>query len=1300
MTKAANTHDIELVLPTGESSGFMLAVTEDGTKTWRRRTISLTPGSAPEGPASTQTFPPEIRQEIKLRTGHAGIGITRHVEQAGWVGLSQGVDTRFEDIFLPGPKPHYVDEVDILQDVGAMETFTSTVPDSWAKIGSPTTAQETTIVHGGGSSVSITSTGAGDGLEYSLTHANFQQCRVTAHGYVYVPTGEGDPTLQLNDGSSPVTSSPSTKDEWVEVTLRYDVGTTALSDLDLELLPATNDQMYADDWTVYIEYFVGPPGPFLEMDLSGTPNLFMASGQTFWKANRTTEVWVAQDVAPADIVDAIEHNGAIYTALGASNNWERSTDGSTFSANALTGDDSKADGFAKSTNQIGIEILWKWLGPNKLAASTTPTVAGSWMHWTIGDTDTEILDVVEMQDGSMLIIKEDGVYPLPSTGFPYNAAPSWRRFRWEKQGYGAAEWLGRAYVPAGRSSIWEFDFLTNTHRKVNAATFGAGPSEYGGRASEIIGDGSWLYAFQLEPGNGGFTQLLAGRTYGQGWRWAHLARLDAGEVKHSHFSNIIGVGPRLYFSSQDLETDTAAQASTSSAAMGAESPDNAGGREWTNSGGFLASDSDRVTWPDESVLATAETAPGTEANEDYTPGVAWSDPGNAATLDATYATAEFAAADTGAQTPGAQADPGSEWGSESNVETSDDAYANASVIATQQESTALELTGLGLSVPTGAVITGVEVSLEHFRTTGEPGEANIALINSGVIGTKTIVKSWVAGDSSAESTDTVGSATNALGATLTPAIVNSSTFGVAVYAKHYTRQLNNFDYFLDHVTVTVHYRQALSDGLRVTNFGFSLPAEATIRGVTVFIVKKASAASRAHDYNVQLVVGGSLSGANKAISTDIQTSDLQYTYGDESDLWGQSLSRAQVVASNFGVEYRAEADADEGDVTVSVDRIRIKVSYTQIETSDYLELDFFGDLEVPTSATIDGIKVELERSGPLLAGGQGSVKDNTIQMLKAGTAVGNNKADTVTSWPENDAVKTYGGSTDLWGTTWSASDFDDADFGVRIAVDAHVGLEQALVDYITVTVYYTPGGGSELNNRLGWVPIAKTENPRYCDCYTYESDVTMRTGIINRFPGWKTAWEEVIIKTSPDSGEALGSGGRQVKVRYNIFDGNGWQEVGGSGNNVITTSPLGTLYFKSADVSEVVSEDIEIEIEIEHTSGVPVVEEISVVGTVRPPAVDIFEFTVITSDNIAARGGRTMELAANQRAVLRGLKTPDWTFTLYDRFGDAHECFVLTDGGVDEHDILDYKDTADTPKVMSAVSLVMFKVPNSESWPS
>lgn len=128
--------------------------------------------------------------------------------------------------------------------------------------------------------------------------------------------------------------------------------------------------------------------------------------------------------------------------------------------------------------------------------------------------------------------------------------------------------------------------------------------------------------------------------------------------------------------------------------------------------------------------------------------------------------------------------------------------------------------------------------------------------------------------------------------------------------------------------------------------------------------------------------------------------------------------------------------------------------------SNYLKATNFM-FSIPSGATIDGIVVEIERSQS--NGVPNTVKDVNVKIIKGGTIQTTNNADTTTTWPvtASEAYKTYGSSTDLWGTTWTDTDINAATFGVAISVIMDIGKVaiNAQVDHVRITVYYTTGGG-------------------------------------------------------------------------------------------------------------------------------------------------------------------------------------------------------------------------------------------------
>ncbi len=116
--------------------------------------------------------------------------------------------------------------------------------------------------------------------------------------------------------------------------------------------------------------------------------------------------------------------------------------------------------------------------------------------------------------------------------------------------------------------------------------------------------------------------------------------------------------------------------------------------------------------------------------------------------------------------------------------------------------------------------------------------------------------------------------------------------------------------------------------LTATGFGFSLPARAIVRGVTVTIERKTSVSSTIRDFNVSLVKAGAATGNNKAAtSTSWPTSDGTATYGSASDVWGATLSAADVGSSGFGVQVIPRNYGSSAAVG-SIDAITITVRYT------------------------------------------------------------------------------------------------------------------------------------------------------------------------------------------------------------------------------------------------------------------------------------------------------------------------------------------------------------------------------------
>jgi hypothetical protein len=136
-------------------------------------------------------------------------------------------------------------------------------------------------------------------------------------------------------------------------------------------------------------------------------------------------------------------------------------------------------------------------------------------------------------------------------------------------------------------------------------------------------------------------------------------------------------------------------------------------------------------------------------------------------------------------------------------------------------------------------------------------------------------------------------------------------------------------------------------------------------------------------------------------------------------------------------------------------------------TSQYLFATNFG-FAIPTGATIDGIEVSIERFRFTTA--TGSVTDNTVSLIIAGTVSGDNKAGEAGGWNQgsstvdsggNEVEAIFGDSSDLWGLSLTPADINNSNFGVALRVNlaASVGSApygaRANVDHVKIKVYYT-----------------------------------------------------------------------------------------------------------------------------------------------------------------------------------------------------------------------------------------------------
>jgi hypothetical protein len=116
--------------------------------------------------------------------------------------------------------------------------------------------------------------------------------------------------------------------------------------------------------------------------------------------------------------------------------------------------------------------------------------------------------------------------------------------------------------------------------------------------------------------------------------------------------------------------------------------------------------------------------------------------------------------------------------------------------------------------------------------------------------------------------------------------------------------------------------------LKATNFGFNIPVGATITGVVAEFERKNGAVIQdAADSTIKLVLGGTPSGNNLSAGATWSNSDVYGSIGSSSNLWGLSLTPADINSSNFGVAISAILDQGNNGTTASIDHIRMTVYY-------------------------------------------------------------------------------------------------------------------------------------------------------------------------------------------------------------------------------------------------------------------------------------------------------------------------------------------------------------------------------------
>jgi len=127
----------------------------------------------------------------------------------------------------------------------------------------------------------------------------------------------------------------------------------------------------------------------------------------------------------------------------------------------------------------------------------------------------------------------------------------------------------------------------------------------------------------------------------------------------------------------------------------------------------------------------------------------------------------------------------------------------------------------------------------------------------------------------------------------------------------------------------------ISRYLKGTGYGFNIPANATINGITVRISRSSSGTGSPLivDNVVSLVKNGAIVGSNAASATGWPYSLTEATYGSASSLWGETWTPADINNANFGVVLSAVNEYTVNPRSLNVDYMQITVDYTPAPVS-------------------------------------------------------------------------------------------------------------------------------------------------------------------------------------------------------------------------------------------------------------------------------------------------------------------------------------------------------------------------------
>ena len=237
------------------------------------------------------------------------------------------------------------------------------------------------------------------------------------------------------------------------------------------------------------------------------------------------------------------------------------------------------------------------------------------------------------------------------------------------------------------------------------------------------------------------------------------------------------------------------------------------------------------------------------------------------------------------------------WVSVENANGSDDVYADFSNLNTSSNSYTdyLHINKFQLGVPSGKIITGIEVTIER----SDPDQ------NTADYSVKILKYDMVTGDEKSsgvtytvtDSEITFGGPTDLWGEIWTDDMINDNGFGIAIAAQRIDGSMGNTSGRIDNVVMTVYYENASTLPVSLTNF----TAKKNNKSIDLTWITEQE--SNMSHYDIQRSSDGRNFATIQSIQSRNSVSRTNYTLADAKPLNGVSYYRLKMIETDGSSSY-------------------------------------------------------------------------------------------------------------------------------------------------------------------------------------------------------------------------------------------------------------------------------------------------------------------------------------------------------------------------------------------------------------